>query len=161
MSFVRLFVIPCRHRSGLTADDASGRGRSRRAGGLAFVLLTLPLLAPSDPVLTRITFDGIDVQRPSWSPDGKMLAFSRHEAGGTHIWQYILDMTSAPPSSHRLTKRPTPDHNGVFSPNGKEILLSIIPQSGTQGNVDVAIIAVDGSGLATVVGDHDGRLVVA
>jgi len=123
-------------------------------------LVVLPLLAPADPggQITRLTRDDIDLQRPAWSSDGKMLAFSRHEAGGTHIWQYVMDMTATPPVARRLTKRETPDHNGVFSPDGKEMLLTIIPQSGTQGNVDIALIAVDGSGLATVAGDGDGGL---
>jgi TolB protein len=132
--------------------------RQPRISCALFAVLILPLLAPADPSLVRLTADGIDVQRPAWSADGKMLAFSRHEAGGTHIWQYVMDMGASPPVARRLTKRSTPEYNGVFSPAGKEVLLTIIPQSGTQGNLDLAIIALDGSGLAKVAGDPDGGL---
>jgi TolB protein len=139
------------------ARSTQSMGTRCRVRNLAFALLALPLLAPADPSVTRLTADGIDVQRPAWSSDGKMLAFSRHEAGGTHIWQYLMNVDGAS-AAHRVTKRQTPDHNGVFSPDGREMLLSVIPQSGTQGNLDIAIIAIDGTGLATVAGDRRGRL---
>src|SRR4051812_2437326 len=70
--------------------------------------------------LTRLTRDGLDKQRPSWSPDARLLAFTRHEAGGVHIWQYLMD-AGRPESLRRLTKREAPDYNGVFSPDGKRL----------------------------------------
>src|SRR3954447_14392783 len=88
--------------------------------------------ASRDDPLHRLTHDGLDKQRPSWSPDGKRLTFARHESGGAHIWQYVMDADN-PSSLRRLTDRKAPEYNGVFSPDGKRLLLAIITLSGTQG----------------------------
>jgi TolB protein len=106
--------------------------------------------------LIRHTRDGLDKQRPSWSPDGKRLAFSRHESGGTRIWQYLME-ADAPSSLRRLTDRKTPEYNGAFSPDGSRLLFVVISQSGTQGNLDIASVGADGADLKTLVGDH-GKL---
>jgi TolB protein len=106
--------------------------------------------------LVRHTHDGLDKQRPCWSPDGRRLAFARHETGGTRIRQYVLDV--GPPSAlRRLTARQSPEYNGVFSPDGTRLLLVVISLSGTQGNLDIASVGGDGSDLKTVVGDQ-GKL---
>src|SRR5438105_15918000 len=52
----------------------------------------------SEPI--RITRDGLFKQRPAWSPDGKLLAFSRHR--GDKIYIYL----SEPDVSDE--RRPTP-----------------------------------------------------
>jgi TolB protein len=107
--------------------------------------------APDEP-LVRLTRDGLDKQRPCWSPDGTSLAFARHEAGGTHIWQFVMEART-PASVRRLTDRKTPEYNAVFSPDGGRLLLVVISLSGTQGNLDIATLGADGTGLTTVVGD--------
>lgn len=101
--------------------------------------------------------DHLDKIRPSWSPDGKRLAFAGHDSGGAHIWLYIMD-AGHPESAHRLTDRKTPDYQGVFSPDGRRLLLTIVNQSGTQGNLDIALIDADGRNLRTVAGDINGKL---
>lgn len=106
--------------------------------------------------LVRLTTDGLDKQRPSWSPDGRRLTFARHESSGSAIWQYVLEVDS-PSSLHRLTDRKAPEYNGVYSPDGSRLLLVAITLSGTQGNLDIASIAADGSDLKVVAGDH-GKL---
>jgi TolB protein len=109
------------------------------------------------PTLLRHTHDGLAKQRPMWSPNGKTLTFARHEAGGTQIWQYLLDVDSAS-SLRRLTDRKSPEHSGAFSPDGTKLLLAVITLSGTQGNLDIASVGVDGKGLKTIVADVDGKL---
>ncbi|HEX8203943.1 MAG TPA: biopolymer transporter Tol, partial [Isosphaeraceae bacterium] len=111
-------------------------------------------IRPGPPL--RLTRDGLDKQRPGWSPDGRRLAFARHESGGTQIWQYVMEARS-PSSLRRLTDRKTPEYNGAFSPDGMRLLLVVISLSGTQGNLDVASVAADGSDLKVVVGDR-GKL---
>jgi Tol biopolymer transport system component len=95
------------------------RGHILRVTGLGLALLCGLADGPRRPV--RLTTDGLPKQRPKWSPDGRRLAFARHEAGGTHIWQFVMDPDS-PASAHRLTNRAAPDYDGAFTPDGKSLL---------------------------------------
>jgi TolB protein len=109
------------------------------------------------PAPIRLTTDGLAKQRPMWSCDGGRLAFSRHEAGGTRIHQLVMD-AGRPESVRRVTAREAPDYDGAFTPDGDRMLLVIVAQSGTQGNLDVAMVRVAGGEPATLVGDPGGRL---
>jgi TolB protein len=109
------------------------------------------------PPPRRLTFDGLDKQRPSWSPDGETLLFARHEAGGTAVWLYTM-RADEPRSLHRLTTRKEPEYNGVFAPDGGRVLFAAIALSGTQGNLDIAAVRADGSGLRKLVGDPGAKL---
>src|SRR5687767_13698644 len=95
--------------------------------------------------VVRMTRDGLEKQRPHWSPDGKQLLYARYEADGGQIWLYTqsIDGTSSPP--RRLTGRKSPEYDGVFAPDGTRVLFASITLSGTQGNLDVERIDVDGS----------------
>ena len=53
----------------------------------------------------------------------------------------------------RLTARADPECNGAFSPDGTRVLFTAITLSGTQGNLDIATINIDGTGYKKVVGD--------
>jgi TolB protein len=131
---------------------------ARRAGPAALLgiaLLAGPGGSPTPPA--RLTVDGLDKQRPSWSPDGRRLAFARHEAGGSHIWQYVMD-AGRPDSARRVTTRPAPDYDGAFTPDGRSLLLVAVTLSGTQGNLDVALVPAEGGEPRTLVGDRDGKL---
>jgi TolB protein len=107
-----------------------------------------PALKPGP--LLRLTSDGLDKERPSWAPDGRRLLFARHEAGGMHVWQYVLDTKQEDAVARRLTDRKDPEYNGAFSPDGTHILFAAITLSGTQGDLDIAAIHADGTGLKTV-----------
>lgn len=125
-------------------------------GTLALAGLTLiALSAPAEPgpkmgPLVRLTRDGLDKERPTWSPDGRGLLFARHESGGMQVRQYLLDATAVGTPPRRLTDRKEPEYNGTFSPDGKRILFVAITLSGTQGNLDIASIRADGTDLKTV-----------
>jgi TolB protein len=121
------------------------------AGLAVIVLAGADDLAAIEPgPLLRLTRDGLDKERPNWSPDGRRLLFARHESGGMNVWQYVLDAKAAGAVPRRLTDRKEPEYNGAFSPDGKRILFAAITLSGTQGNLDIAAINADGSGLKTV-----------
>jgi TolB protein len=110
--------------------------------------------------LRRLTTDGREKQRPAWSPDGSTLAFARHESVGTFgasIFEYLLDPRE-PQSPRRLTSRELPEYHAVFSPDGSRLLLVVVAQSGTQGNLDIALISRDGTHLKIVAGDVGGKL---
>ncbi len=113
------------------------------------------ILLVADPV--RLTTDGLDKGRPAYSPDGMTLTFSRHEAGGLHIWQVLMDV-GKPGPARRVTKRPVPDYDGVFSTDGSRLLLVIVTQSGTQGNLDIASVPAEGGEPKTLIGDVNGKL---
>jgi TolB protein len=120
-----------------------------------FMLLIMIGCAAQAPSVQRLSFDGLDKQRPAYSADGKRLAFARHVAEGTYgasIWQYVMEV-GKPESAKRLTNRNTPEYRAVFSPDDARLLLVVVPQSGTQGNLDIAICDRDGSNLKTVAGD--------
>ena len=121
--------------------------------------LVLPVIAGARPEATpvRLTNDGLDKQRPAWAADGKSLAFSRHERGGTQIHQYVMTFDPKP-DERRLTKRREPEYNGVFTPDGKSLIVAVITLSGTQGNLDLARFDVDGRNQKGLVGDVTGRL---
>jgi TolB protein len=103
--------------------------------------------------LVRLTHDGLDKERPSWAPGGRRLLFARHEPGGSQIWQYVLDVGKPGSPARRLTDRTAPEYNGAFSPNGARVLFAAVTISGTQGNLDIAGVNADGSGLKTIIGD--------
>jgi TolB protein len=130
--------------------------RFRSIAAASILILSGAAARETSPgALVRHTTDGREKQRPAWSPAGRTLAFARHEDGGTHIWQYLLD-TSANDPPRRLTHRTAPEHSAVFSPDGKSLLLVAITQSGTQGNLDIATLRQDGSGLELVARDTNG-----
>src|SRR5262245_55279085 len=104
-------------KEGFTAKTPKKPRKIFRFLGIVILLLSSPLgvfgvLAVQSPSPQRLTHDGLDKQRPCWSPDGKHLAFARHETGGTAIQQYILDVDK-PSAPRRLTDRKVPDYNAV------------------------------------------------
>jgi TolB protein len=124
----------------------------------AIVLVLAALSSGEDKKdLERLTQDGLEKQRPAWCPNGNTLTFARHESGGTHIWQYVMERDH-PASLRRLTDRKAPEYNGAVAPDGSRILLVTIALSGTQGNLDIASVGLDGKDLRKVVGDADGKL---
>jgi TolB protein len=124
---------------------------------IVLVILIGALALRDDPSPRRLTHDGREKARPMWSPDGSRLTFARHESGGSHIWQFVMD-PSDPEHAKRLTARPAPDFHAAFFPDGKRLVLAFVEQSGTQGNLDLSVIGSDGSDAKRVVGDLTGRL---
>jgi TolB protein len=112
---------------------------------------------PGAPGPVRLTTDGLPKQRPNWSRDGHRLTFSRHEAGGTRIGQFVMN-AGRPDSARRITAGKVHDYDGAFTPDGGRLLLVSVAQSGTQGNLDVAVVPVADGEPTTLVGDQDGKL---
>ena len=59
-----------------------------------------------------------DCSQPSWSPDGKRIAFVAKEAGGTHIWLMNGDGSN----QVRITHHARQDSQPSWSPDGRRIL---------------------------------------
>jgi TolB protein len=108
--------------------------------------------------LLRLTQDGLDKLRPSWAPDGRTLLYARRERDGLQIYQYVQDIKNPSSQPRRLTDRKAPEYDGVLSPDGKRIMFAAITLSGTQGNLNLAVVNADGSALKTI-SDDGGKLV--
>ena len=141
----------CRRRPAPSAPAPSPPSASFTSAALGVFLLDGPAS------VARLTDDGREKARPMWSPDGKKLAFARHESGGSHIWQYVMD-AGDPRSATRLTDRKPPEFHAAFSPDGKTLALAIVELSGTQGNLDIALVGADGANLKAVVSDINNHL---
>ncbi|MCX7410522.1 MAG: hypothetical protein NTZ32_20800 [Planctomycetales bacterium] len=83
--------------------------------------------------MVRITTDGHLKQRPCWSPDGQQVVFARHR--GDSIFLFLRDVKSG--KEERLTSQNFPEYDAVYSPDGKELLLSFDKLSPNQGDIEV------------------------
>ncbi len=124
--------------------------------GLAF---SISVAAPPEDRLTRHTRDGLDKRRPSWSPDGKRLAFARQEADSTHIWQYVCEPGKTDRARRLLPDYDEPHFDATFAPGESRLLLCMIRFIGTQGNLDIFAINADGSGRKPIIAEEQGKLV--
>lgn len=85
----------------------------------------------------QLTFDGTD-SYPTWSPDGRYLAFSSSQRAGN--WEiYRLDWTNS--EITRLTHRSGTDTTPVFDPCGQEIYL----RTDEYGSWWITAMKLDGS----------------
>ncbi len=108
--------------------------------------------------LERLTTDGAYKHRPVWLADGKRILFGRHEEGGNAI-RLRVAMGTGDSDPKRLTRRKDPEYDAAISPDGTQVLFTAITLSGTQGNLDIVLMPVDGSADPKVVaGDVNGQL---
>ncbi len=89
----------------------------------------------------NITLNGTD-SFPAWSPNGRMIAFSREEAGNVDI--YTLNLNSG--DIRRLTTAPGPDTLPVYAPDG-----SIIFRSARSGSWGIWKMYGNGSGQREII----------
>jgi serine/threonine-protein kinase len=92
---------------------------------------------------TRLTFSGRD-RRPTWSPDGRQVAFIRDSASGGDVWVRAADGGGA---ERRLTKLGRALQEVSWSRDGRWLLVRT--ETGAAGNGDV--LAVSALGDTTVV----------
>ncbi|MBI3621432.1 MAG: TolB family protein [Nitrospirae bacterium] len=84
-----------------------------------------PGLTPPPFALHQLTHDaGVD-RDPSWSPDGRFIAFTSDRSGNEDIWVVEapdLSAASAPrPEPQQLTRHPANDHYPRWSPDGRRL----------------------------------------
>ncbi|MBV8576482.1 MAG: PD40 domain-containing protein, partial [Acetobacteraceae bacterium] len=130
--------------SGSAARPAQHKGSGATGGGTSGVLnlhegtaLTLALSGDDHSIVmnfmgnlwtlpatggtaTRISSLSQDTAYPTWSPDGKTIAFQSYESGNFHIWAMNPDGSNV----RELTFGYYDDREPVFSPDGTQIAFS-------------------------------------
>src|SRR5262249_48905870 len=127
--------------------------RTRRLGVLALIGMVVVLvagsvwiykrhetpLAPPQRTLTRITFDEGLQDGPTWSPDGRYIAYSSDRGGKFDIW--VQQVSGGDPI--QITKGPGRHWQPQWSPDGKYIVYR-----SEQGNGGIYVVpALGGAGV--------------
>ena len=89
---------------------------------------------------------------PSWSPDGKRIAFSSYRAGNWGTLEiYVMDADGG--NQRRLTKNLHPDGSPSWSPDGERIVFD----SSRDGNSEIYVMDANGGNQRrrTKHGGHD------
>ena len=102
----------------------------------------------------NLTNDPNNDWEPSWSPDGKRIAFSsdREEDGNAEI--YVMDADGG--NQQNLTNDPNNDWEPSWSPDGKRIAFSSDREE--DGNAEIYVMDADGSNQQNLTNNrHDDR----
>ena len=87
----------------------------------------------------RLTENLFDDWYPSWSPDGKRIAFSSDRQGDFGSFEiYVMDTDGG--NQRRLTNDPQYDGSPSWSPDGKRIIFV----SERDGNYEIYVMDADG-----------------
>lgn len=95
--------------------------------------------------LRQLTHDPADEFDPSWSPDGKRIAFRHEENGNAEIWAMNADGSA----QENLTHDPAADWSPAWSPDGRRIAFA----SDRGGSADIWVMNADGSDPVQVTTD--------
>jgi dipeptidyl aminopeptidase/acylaminoacyl peptidase len=110
----------------------------------------------------QLTSGPFDHQGPSWSPDGKWIAYTSNRSGRTireANWSdnsdiYIMSSDSSP--ARQLTTNPGPDNGPVWSPDGSMIAFSSSDYKNNNANqMDVKVIRAAGGEPVNLTTDLD------
>lgn len=111
-------------------------------------LLVTPALGIGDRLLSLIQGkqSPLDVQAPSWSPDGRTIVFVSWRDGNGEV--YAMDADGSGPRN--LTQHPAKDVRPAWSPDGRSIAFV----SRRDGQSEVYVMDADGSGKRNLTRDR-------
>ncbi len=102
--------------------------------------------------LRRLTDNSDKDFSPSWSPDGKRIAFMSDRDGHVHArhgWStyeiYVMNADGSNPQN--LTNNPSDDRNPSWSPDGERIVFSSARDEDNPQNSEIYVMDADGSNL--------------
>jgi Tol biopolymer transport system component len=98
--------------------------------------------------ITAISNSRGDDMEPSWSPDGKRIAFTTMRDGNWEI--YVMNADGS--NQTRLTNSPEWELNPRWSPDGKKIIFSRVIKPGL---LDIFVMNADGSGVTNLTNTPD------
>ena len=97
----------------------------------------------------RLTNNGAKDLNPSWSPNGKRIAFVSDRDGHVHAkhgWStyeiYVMDADGS--NQQNLTNNPHNDRQPSWSPNGERIVFSANRDWGNPQSIDIYVMDTDG-----------------
>ena len=119
---------------------------SRDGGQLALDLQgSIWVLPIAGGVARRVTDEYNDARQPTWSPDGRVIAFQGYRDGGYDIWAVNADGTG----QRKLTWGPYDDREPTWSADGRWIAFS----SDRSGNYDIWVLDTSNGQVRQVTTD--------
>lgn len=101
-----------------------------------------------DATLPLTTIGNVGSYNPTWSPDGKKIAFVSKENASKNTEIYIINVDGS--GETRLTNNPAIDMQPSWSPDGKQIAFV----SNRDGNQEIYVMDADGSHLLRLTNNN-------
>src|SRR5215813_2087287 len=118
---------------------------------LKYVHVTQATAKRAKSTLVRLTNNTAQDTAPSWSSDGRKIAFASNRDGKREI--YVMDVDGS--NQTRLTRNSVDDRAGTWSPDGNRIAFASNRDNSNPYNFDIYVMNADGSNAKRIVDDPE------
>jgi Tol biopolymer transport system component len=127
------------------AAESAGSARAASSGTIAFTSNgEIWTVRPDGRGLRRLTRNSLEERCPSWSPNGRWIAFTRHGARPPDLYLMRPDGSGVRRVAHTVGSDSCPE----WSPDSRRLVfVSLYVDSDTGGHQDVFTIGTNGRGL--------------